>query len=343
MAGQFGLVNTALELESLAGLATGQGVLASPGCFTNGHDNTVGRTFTDSLNVTTPNGLSANRQWTQYIPSSYEHGTPAPLLFDYHGQYGRMGIGRGFTSNLDDNGWIMVAAQGMGDGSCGTGWNTGFERGWDSSTCTNQASSGSCCYDSCLQIGGICTGNGASANCGWTTCHSDTAFTASMLTKIGNELCIDLNAVFATGISNGGMLSYTLASDMPSTFRAVAPIVGLPLVKHTDVPNNLGDLAVFHLHGTRDNVIPADGGNGGGWLYESPDDVLTEYSVAANDGTSMRPFPTPFDGGNQRFECTNYGSSDGRFVKCLYNAGHNAPSNYEDTLFWYFSRFLESK
>jgi hypothetical protein len=145
-----------------------------------------------------------------------------------------MGIGHGFAGQLESNGWIMVSAQGMGDGNCGTGWNTGFERGWDSSTCTSQANSGSCCYGSCLQIGGLCSGDGAGANCGWTTCHNDTAFTASMLTKIGNEMCIDLNEVFVTGVSNGGMLSYTLASEMPFTFRALAPIVGLPLVKHND-------------------------------------------------------------------------------------------------------------
>ncbi len=343
ISGQFGFVNTALGLESLAGLATGQGVLASPGCFNSGHNNTVGRTFAASLNVATPNGLSAIREWVQFIPSSYRHGTPAPLIFDYHGQYGSAGIGSGFTSNLNETGWIMVAPQGMGDGNCGTGWNTGFPRGWDKNTCNSEANSWSCCYESCRQIGGVCTGDGAGANCGWTTCHSDTAFTASMLTKIGNELCIDLNAVFGTGASNGGMMSYALASDMPSTFRAVAPIVGLPLITHTDVPSTLGsDFSIFHLHGTRDTLIPPGGGNGDGWFYESPDNALMAYSSKANVGTSTRPFPTPFDGGSQKFTCTNYGSSDGRFVKCLYNAGHTTPQSYEDMLFWYFNRVLAS-
>jgi len=252
-----------------------------------------------------------------------------------------MGISSRFQSNANTDGWIVVAPQGMGDGNCGTGWNTGLSRSHDSSTCNSQANSGSCCYESCQQIGGQCSGNGASANCGWATCHSDTAFTSSMLTELGNQYCIDLNNVFSTGISNGGMVSYTMASDMPNTFRAVAPIVGLPLRGNTDVPTNLGGMAIFHLHGTNDRVIPAEGGNGGGWFYESPDDVLSDYSRAAGEGSSSRTFNTPYDGGNQDFRCTNYGSNDGRFVKCLYRAGHTSPSNYEDRLFWWFKRVME--
>jgi hypothetical protein len=155
---------------------------------------------------------------------------------------------------------------------------------------------------------------------------------------MGHELRIDLNAVFVTGTSNGGMMTYALISDLPSTFRAVAPIAALPLITHTDVPSALGsDFSIFHLHGTRDTVIPTAGGDGDGWFYESPDNALMAYSSKANVGTSMRPFPTPFDGGDQHFECTNYGSSDGRFVKCLYDKGHDT---HEDIIFWYFSRFL---
>ncbi len=93
----------------------------SPANMSSPDDTTIVGLTTHRLQIVTHDGLSAKRQWKQYISSRYAPGIPAPLLLEFHGQYGSATIGSGFTSNLNENGWIMVAPQGMGDGNCGTG------------------------------------------------------------------------------------------------------------------------------------------------------------------------------------------------------------------------------
>lgn len=87
----------------------------------------------------------------------------------------------------------------------------------------------------------------------------DVGFLTAMVKRIEASVPIDTKRVFAAGISNGGMMSYTLAcaSDV---FAAIGP----------DAATMLGPcaspapLSVIHIHGTTDKNIPYDGGEGSG-------------------------------------------------------------------------------
>jgi len=64
--------------------------------------------------------------------------------------------------------------------------------------------------------------------------------------------------VYATGISNGGMLAYRLAAERADRFAAIAPVAASMLVDGApSVP-----VSVLHVHGTRDRMVPFDGGIG---------------------------------------------------------------------------------
>jgi poly(3-hydroxybutyrate) depolymerase len=60
---------------------------------------------------------------------------------------------------------------------------------------------------------------------------------------------------FATGISNGGMLCYALASAMPGRFSAIAPVAAVDL---SDAPLPPHPIGVFHAHGRNDGLVPHD-------------------------------------------------------------------------------------
>lgn len=67
---------------------------------------------------------------------------------------------------------------------------------------------------------------------------------------------VDPKRIFATGISNGAMMSYRLACELSDKIAAVAPVEG---AQNVDCwPSNRISVIVFH--GTADRLVPFDGG-----------------------------------------------------------------------------------
>jgi polyhydroxybutyrate depolymerase len=100
--------------------------------------------------------------------------------------------------------------------------------------------------------GGCCGSSGANG-------VDDVAFITAVARAIEALVPIDANHVYATGISNGGMLAYHLACTT-TLFAAIGP----------DSATQLGDcphpspISIIHIHGTDDTTIRYDGGRGGG-------------------------------------------------------------------------------
>ena len=88
----------------------------------------------------------------------------------------------------------------------------------------------------------------------------DVGFLKQMIETIAANHTIDRTRVFATGISNGGFMSYRLACELSGTVRAVAPVTAqlskdlLPDCK----PNQ--PVGVLMINGTLDPLVPYDGG-----------------------------------------------------------------------------------
>jgi poly(3-hydroxybutyrate) depolymerase len=62
---------------------------------------------------------------------------------------------------------------------------------------------------------------------GWpNTKNQDVAFTRAMLAWLEQSYCIDQNRIMATGMSYGGIMSNTLACQMPDVFRATGVMSG---------------------------------------------------------------------------------------------------------------------
>ncbi|MCM8788606.1 MAG: phospholipase [Candidatus Omnitrophica bacterium] len=87
----------------------------------------------------------------------------------------------------------------------------------------------------------------------------DVKFFKMMIEQISGEWKIDRKRIYATGISNGAMMCYTLACRMSESFAAIAAVAG-------NHPENLKDqmpaspVNVMIINGTKDPLVPYNGG-----------------------------------------------------------------------------------
>jgi polyhydroxybutyrate depolymerase len=85
----------------------------------------------------------------------------------------------------------------------------------------------------------------------------DLGFITTMVGEISADLPIDKSRVYATGISNGGIMTYALACNS-GIFAAIGPDAATQL----DACSAPHPTSVIHIHGTADRLVPYNGGQG---------------------------------------------------------------------------------
>jgi polyhydroxybutyrate depolymerase len=85
----------------------------------------------------------------------------------------------------------------------------------------------------------------------------DVGFITAMVGQISAALAIDKSRVYATGMSNGGIMSYALACNS-GIFAAIGPDSATQL----DACAAPHPTSVIHIHGTADKLVPYNGGHG---------------------------------------------------------------------------------
>ena len=162
-----------------------------------------------------------------------------PLVIFLHGGGGNNGsmYTEGVAKASDTDQFILAAPNGTGllENTLLT-WNAGV---W---------SGGECC--------GYAVNNGI----------DDVGFISSLIDEIKGKFNIDQKRVYATGISNGGMMSYRLACELSNRIAAVAPVAS-PAIPGDCAPGR--PVSILHIHGTADPCAPYYGGPGGGCLLNT--------------------------------------------------------------------------
>jgi polyhydroxybutyrate depolymerase len=87
----------------------------------------------------------------------------------------------------------------------------------------------------------------------------DVGFIRAMVAAIAAEYPIDPKRIYATGLSNGGMMAYRLACEASDLVAAVAPVSAVIVVAPCE-PRF--PVSVLHIHGTADRNVPIEGGVG---------------------------------------------------------------------------------
>jgi polyhydroxybutyrate depolymerase len=287
------------------------------------------------------------RLYRLHVPTNYKKDVAAPLIAVFHGWGGNENefLGNKTVRSLaDQRGYILVAPRGLGSGDPDYSYNSWTFGGSDTGVGPAPESLPICddnitpdySYNSCNEL------PIAENSCSWTHCQSDdVAFAIALVQEIEAQLCVDTTRVFATGGSNGGMFTWELGQNpvSASTFRAIAPLIGLPH-RGYDYPQgkpdgNAGylDMPVLVITGTRDTTVPpgewekeqfTTTSNGNDRYYYTSATAITQTWAGAHDCDIGFPAEA-FNDGNSKTDCRTYCTDDTgwpRVLDCRANTGH---------------------
>ena len=215
------------------------------------------------------------RDYILYIPAIYDGNQDVPLVLNFHG-FGSNANQQMFYGDFrdiaDTEGFILVHPQGTSlNGS--QYWNVG--------------SPGS-------------SGNPV----------DDVGFIEALIDELANSYTINLDRVYATGMSNGGFMSFLLACQLSEKIAAIASVTGSMTFDTYDNCNAQHPTPILQIHGTSDNIVPYNGNTGS----LSIDDVISYWVNYNNCDTN--PTITTFP---------DLDPSDGSTVEhIIYSGGDNA-------------------
>jgi polyhydroxybutyrate depolymerase len=92
-------------------------------------------------------------------------------------------------------------------------------------------------------------------------------FVRALIAEVQSNYNIDPKRIYATGMSNGAIMSYRLACEASDIFAAVAPVAG---TQNYPRCNPVQPVSVIHFHGTDDGHVGYDGGAGPDSLVDVP-------------------------------------------------------------------------
>ena len=166
------------------------------------------------------------RSYLLHLPPSYDGKRPVPLVIVLHGGGGnaqttvRM---TGFSENSDKAGFVVAYPN--GSGRLKTRLLT-----WNAGNC-----------------------------CGYALDENvdDVGFIHALIDELVRTRTVDPKRVYATGISNGGMMAYRLACEMSDKIAAIGPVAGALNVENCQPA---GAVSVIIFHGTDDQHVLYNGG-----------------------------------------------------------------------------------
>jgi polyhydroxybutyrate depolymerase len=171
---------------------------------------------------------SGERNYYVHVPAGTSSSGPAPVVLVFHGGGGNasnIAATTHFNEQADKSGFLAVYPSGTG-----------------------------------LLRDKILTWNGGTC-CGYAVEHNvdDSGVVRAILDDLSAVTAVDPKRVFATGLSNGGIMSYRLACDLSDRLAAIAPVAG---TQNYAACTPSQPVSVLHIHGTADEHVPYAGGVG---------------------------------------------------------------------------------
>ena len=108
----------------------------------------------------------------------------------------------------------------------------------------------------------------------WTHQVNDIVFIDSLIKYMKSSYNIDSKKIYVAGYSNGAMMAYRIAAELSDKITAVACVAG-PMVDTIAKPNC--PVAVLHIHGDEDLVVPHTGTQQYGFQMAAIDEVLKKW------------------------------------------------------------------
>ncbi len=234
-----------------------------------------------------------SRKFVLNLPPSYDSNATTPLVIFLHGFGGSITQAESdyqFSQKGNEQQFAVVYPEGVqNDGILGL-------RSWNAGTC--------CDYASEHRI-------------------DDVKFIGTLLDHLlATYPKLNARRVYVTGISNGAMMCYRLAAELPDRIAAVAVVSG-PMMVDTQPTHQL---PILHIHSIQDTKVPYAGGSGlGGYVYPPVENTLNLW--ATTDGCNLtNKSVTTFE----KYTLTEYTSCTANTTIKLYltnDGGHSWPGS----------------
>ncbi len=166
-----------------------------------------------------------DRSWLVHQPPSYNSGKSWPVVLVFHGGGGngeQMAGMTGFSRKADREGFLAVYPDGTGR------WQNRFLT-WNAGNCCAYA------YENRID---------------------DVGLIRALIARLKRDFTVDEHRGFATGISNGAMMSYRLACEISDQIAAIGPVAGAQNIDCRPTR----PVSVIVLHGTADLHVLYNGG-----------------------------------------------------------------------------------
>jgi polyhydroxybutyrate depolymerase len=240
------------------------------------------------------------RSYLVHVPKNYDSKQSTPVVLVFHGAWTNgpiTALYSGLNRMADDKNFIAVYPNGTGLRDTALFWNSGGR-------------------DRAMQMG--------------RTPPDDVKFIGKVLDDLGTVLNVDPKRIYATGISNGGMMCYRLVGEMSDRIAAIAPIAGTLCQNDVHLKR---PVPVLHFHGTEDKLVPYNGSpSAAKELLHSKSVDETVQTFAKLDGCPDKPreedLPNKVDDGTSVKRFT-YGPGDAGSEVVLIQivgGGHNWPN-----------------
>lgn len=284
-----------------------------------------------------------DRIYLLHLPQDYDLNTPTSLVLSVHGytdSAGGMEVGTGMSYHADEYGYFVVYPNATSFSS-----SSGLISSWNDLSCNaSPGPQGPICSENAVTYAfpPDC-GDNIATECNWCTCNDDLAYIEQVLDEIEETLCIDLNRIFATGMSNGGMFVHRLGCDMAERFAAIAPVSGTLARGYNCAPDVSEQISVMNIHGKQDDYVDVTGKESSdGYFYTAIDDVMTLWatSLSQNCDEEVTPYSTIADG-VEGMECTQNANcaTGAEVVSCWWDSGHSWPggiTQFGNDMIWDF-------
>lgn len=167
------------------------------------------------------------RTYCYYLPSGYDRNKSLPLVIALHG-----GGGTGKAMNNAAGGFNSIAER----ENFIIAYPDGIEKHWNDSRGLSQYKAQKENID-------------------------DTGFISSLIDYFIKEFNADKKRVYVTGISNGGLMSYRLAFELPEKIAAFAPVIACLQEELFVNYSPKEPVSILIMNGTEDPLMPFNGGD----------------------------------------------------------------------------------
>ncbi|MFT5264411.1 MAG: polyhydroxybutyrate depolymerase [Polaribacter sp.] len=183
------------------------------------------------------------RDYQVYLPANYEPGDQLPLVFNLHGIGSNnleQGIYSVFSPVADTANFILCLPNGTPSPTGGNFWDVNFP----------------------FAVAEV----------------DDVGFINALIDTLYENYDINLDKVYATGMSNGGYMSYKLACELTDRFQAIASVTGSIVPSELDLCMPTSTFPIMQIHGTADPTVAYAGS-----VFGVGIENLVSYWVEHND------------------------------------------------------------